>query len=91
MVIPFFITTRVDTDKGQGAETVVHDFERQRFERLFGRNIGVFASFVTVFVSQWLRLDFSRVRQEVDNGVQNQLYTFVLERRNHSKLGRSPG
>src|SRR5690606_28824813 len=72
--------TGVDAAEGQGAETVVHDLEGQSAEGLVSRDDGVLAGRVTFFVGQRLRVNLSRRRQVVNNGVEQQLHAFVLER-----------
>ncbi len=75
-----FQLARVDTGKGQGAEAVVHDLEGQRAQRSVGIDDGEFAGLVAFQVDFRLGLDFRRVGQVVDHGVQHQLHALVLER-----------
>src|SRR3989338_2307880 len=73
---------RVNADEGQGThEWVGSDLERQRRERLVITCMTLHFLFLVIWVGTLDSRNVGRSRQEVDNGVENQGNTLVLERR----------
>ena len=71
---------RIDPDKGQSAKTVVHDFECQSAKRLCNINLGHLAGRLAFLVGQWLRINLGWTGQIINNRIENELDTLVLER-----------
>jgi len=69
----------VDANEGQGAKAVIHDLEGQGTERLAFRHQGYLSGGSAFGISQRLWVHFGGVGQIIDNGVEDQLHTFVLE------------
>ena len=82
----FFQLAGIDTQEGQGSVAVIHDFESQGSQGPFRIDDSEFAGFVALEINLRLWFDFGRVRQEVNNGIQYELNTLVLERR--TAIGR---
>jgi len=69
----------VDTGEGQGTELVVHDLKRQRSERPVVLDFGEGTELISVDVHLRLGRNFGRARKVVDDSVEDQLDTLVLE------------
>ena len=64
---------RVDAGEGESAELIVHDFEGKASKRCFGIDDGKLASLVALGVHFWKRFDVGRVRQIIDNRIEDEL------------------
>ena len=69
----------IDAREAERSETVIHDLERQRAQRLVRRHNGELTGLVALEINLGLRGNLGRARQEVDDSVQHQLDTLVLE------------
>ena len=84
--IALFDGAGVDAGEGECTELVVHDLERQAAERGGGIDDGELACRSAFFVHFRERLHIGRRREIIDNGIEDELETFVFETR--SAVGR---
>ena len=77
--IAFLNSTGIDTREGQRAKSIIHNLERKRSKRLVRINDGVPTRWISLNIDLFLRLDFRRVGQVINDGIQHILDPFVLE------------